>query len=173
MIAVREGHLETATVLLEAGADVECADETGAAAVHSAERVAGGPVAGRRHRPRGWPEGRGKRYPAGGSKTPLLYATREGSRDRAALVESDASLELADATESHRCSMRSQRKHHSCEPHGHERSLEDCESLLDAGAGVNATDWYGQTPLWAAVDVRNLELGRAAKTVAFATRPSR
>ncbi len=31
--------------------------------------------------------------------------------------------------------------------------------LLDAGANPNAMDWYGQTPLWAAVDMRNLELG--------------
>jgi ankyrin repeat protein len=35
--------------------------------------------------------------------------------------------------------------------------------LLDAGADVNTMDWYGQTPLWAAVDLRNLELGPADK----------
>ncbi len=35
--------------------------------------------------------------------------------------------------------------------------------LLDAGANVNAQDWYGETPLWAAVDLRNLELGPAEK----------
>ncbi len=35
--------------------------------------------------------------------------------------------------------------------------------LLDAGANVNAMDWYGETPLWAAVDLRNLELGPADK----------
>ncbi len=45
----------------------------------------------------GWPDGRGKRFPAGGSKTPLLYATREGHFDVARLlVDNDASLELAD-----------------------------------------------------------------------------
>ncbi len=35
--------------------------------------------------------------------------------------------------------------------------------LLDVGANVNAMDWYGETPLWAAVDLRNLELGPADK----------
>jgi ankyrin repeat protein len=38
--------------------------------------------------------------------------------------------------------------------------LKIAQLLLDAGADVNAADWYGETPLWAAVDVRNLELGR-------------
>jgi ankyrin repeat protein len=38
--------------------------------------------------------------------------------------------------------------------------LRIAQLLLDAGADVNAADWYGETPLWAAVDVRNLELGR-------------
>jgi ankyrin repeat protein len=30
--------------------------------------------------------------------------------------------------------------------------------LIEHGADVNADDWYGRTPLWAAVDVRNVEL---------------
>jgi ankyrin repeat protein len=38
--------------------------------------------------------------------------------------------------------------------------LDVAQLLLDAGADVNAADWYGETPLWAAVDVRNLEFGR-------------
>ena len=48
-------------------------------------------------------------------------------------------------------------------PHRHERSSGVANLLLDAGANVNAMDWYGETPLWAAVDLRNLELGRADK----------
>ena len=30
--------------------------------------------------------------------------------------------------------------------------------LLDAGANVHAADWWGRTPLWAAVEVRNLDM---------------
>jgi ankyrin repeat protein len=30
--------------------------------------------------------------------------------------------------------------------------------LVERGANVNAADWYGETPLWAAVDVRNLDV---------------
>jgi ankyrin repeat protein len=37
-------------------------------------------------------------------------------------------------------------------------SAETASLLLDSGADVNARDWYGQTPLWVAVDVRNLDV---------------
>ncbi len=30
--------------------------------------------------------------------------------------------------------------------------------LIEHGANINAEDWYGRTPLWAAVDIRNVEL---------------
>jgi ankyrin repeat protein len=30
--------------------------------------------------------------------------------------------------------------------------------LIEAGADVNAADWYGRTPLWSAIDVRNQEV---------------
>jgi ankyrin repeat protein len=30
--------------------------------------------------------------------------------------------------------------------------------LVERGADVNAADWYGETPLWAAVDIRNLDV---------------
>jgi uncharacterized protein len=110
----------------------------------------------------GWPEGRGKRFPEAGSKTPLLYATREGHLEIARLlVERGAHLELADGNgitpllnailnaSFFRVSRTGQSDH-----------LKIANLLLDAGANVNAQDWYGETPLWATVDLRNLELGR-------------
>jgi ankyrin repeat protein len=35
---------------------------------------------------------------------------------------------------------------------------ETARFLIERGADVNADDWYGRTPLWAAVDIRNVEL---------------
>jgi ankyrin repeat protein len=113
----------------------------------------------------GWPDGRGKRFPAAGSKTPLLYATRGGHLDVCRLlIERGASLELADGngvtplinTILNASIFRVSRS-------GESAHLAIAQLLLDAGADVNAQDWYGETPLWAAVDLRNLELGPAEK----------
>jgi hypothetical protein len=113
----------------------------------------------------GWPEDRGKRFPAAGSKTPLLYAARAG--DLAAtklLVERGAQLELADGNGVtplleailNANVLRVKRE-------GHTDHLAVANALLDAGANVDAMDWYGETPLWASVDLRNLELGPGDK----------
>jgi ankyrin repeat protein len=163
MIAAREGHLETARVLLAAGAAVDAQTRLEPPPrfippSESPEGLSRGAGIIRA----GWPEGRGKRYPAGGSKTPLLYATREGHLDVARLlVDHGAALELADGNGVtplinaivNASIIRVNRT-------GTSDHLKIARLLLDAGADVNATDWYGETPLWAAVDVRNLELGR-------------
>jgi ankyrin repeat protein len=163
MIAAREGHLETARVLLEAGAAVDAQTKAEAPPrfIPPSESPSGlsrgvGIIRA------GWPDGRGKRYPAGGSKTPLLYATREGHLELARLLlDNGASLELADGNGVtplinaivNASIIRVNRT-------GTSDHLKIAQLLLDAGADANAADWYGETPLWAAVDVRNLELGR-------------
>jgi len=163
MIAAREGHLEAARVLLDAGAavDAQTKPEDPPRFIPPSESPEGLSRGAGIIRA-GWPEGRGKRFPAGGSKTPLLYAAREGHLDVARLlVERGASLELADGNGMtpllssivNASIIRVNRT-------GTSDHLKIAGLLLDAGANVNATDWYGQTPLWAAVDVRNLELGR-------------
>ncbi|HEX5045711.1 MAG TPA: ankyrin repeat domain-containing protein [Gammaproteobacteria bacterium] len=162
MAAAREGHVAVAQLLLDRGADPNA--QTAAAEpprfVPPSESPPGlskgiGIVRA------GWPEDRGKRFPAAGSKTPLLYAARAGNVEVAKLLLAhQADLELADGNgvtplieaivnASVRGSVRD----------GHSGHLAVAHLLLDAGARVNAVDWYGETPLWAAVDLRNLELG--------------
>ena len=166
MAAVREGHSELARALLDAGADPNARTHAEPAPrfIPPSESPPGlskgiGIVRA------GWPEDRGKRFPAAGSKTPLLYAARAG--DLAAtqlLVERGAQLELADGNGVtplleavlNANVFRVKRE-------GHTEHLAVANALLDAGANVGAMDWYGETPLWAAVDLRNLELGPGDK----------
>ena len=98
MIAARHGHVALVRRLLDAGADIDAATtaEEPPRFIPPSESPPGlskgiGIVRA------GWPEGRGKRFPAGGAKTALLYAAREGQLDVArVLVERGANLELAD-----------------------------------------------------------------------------
>jgi ankyrin repeat protein len=164
MIAARSGSAAVVELLLDAGADADAATtaEEPPRFVPPSESPAGlsrgiGIVRA------GWPEDRGKRFPAGGAKTALLYATRAGHLEVARLlIERGANLELADGngvtpllSAVLNASVFRVTRSGSSE-HLHVASL-----LLDAGANVNAMDWYGETPLWAAVDLRNLELGPA------------
>jgi ankyrin repeat protein len=162
MIAAREGHVEAVRVLLDAGAAVDVQTKPEAAPrfippSESPEGLSRGAGIIRA----GWPEGRGKRYPAGGSKTALLYATRGGHLEIARmLLDRGASLELADGNGvTPLISAIVNTSIIRVNDTGTSDHLKIAEHLLDAGADVNAADWYGETPLWAAVDVRNLELG--------------
>jgi ankyrin repeat protein len=163
MVAAREGRLETARALLAAGAavDAQTKPETPPRFIPPSESPEGLSRGAGIIRA-GWPDGRGKRYPAGGSKTPLLYATREGHLDVARLLlERGANIELADGNGvTPLINAIVNASIIRVNPTGTSDHLKIAQLLLDAGANVNAADWYGETPLWAAVDVRNLELGR-------------
>ena len=167
MVAVRDQRFEVAKLLLNSGADAnaQTAAVTPPRFIPPGESPKGlsrgiGIIRA------GWPEGRGKRFPAAGSKTPLLYAARAGHVALTQLlVERGAKLELADGNGVtplieallNASIFRVNRD-------GRSDHLEVAKLLLDAGANVNATDWYGETPLWTAVDLRNLELGPGDKS---------
>jgi ankyrin repeat protein len=168
MIAARSGSGALVKLLLDAGADVDAQTtaEEPPRFVPPSESPPGlsrgiGIVRA------GWPEDRGKRFPAGGAKTALLYATRAGHLDvTRLLVERDASLELADGNGvTPLLSAIMNATVFRVSRLGTSDHLKVANLLLDAGANVAAMDWYGETPLWAAVDLRNLELGPADSAV--------
>lgn len=155
-VAARSGSLATARLLLEHGAGVNARTRAGdVPAFRLPSDNAGskgvGIIRG------GWPE-RGMRYPVPGAKTPLAYATRRGDLVMTRLlVEAGAELEQTDEngiTPLLNAILNASVAHDGREA-GHFAVV---EYLLERGADVNAEDWYGETPLWAAVDVRNLDL---------------
>ena len=91
---------------------------------------------------------RGERAEVDGGMTPLLYAARDGRIEVAqALLEAGADLEQ---TEGNRISPLLMAL-----INGH---VELALVLLERGADVNVADFYGRTPLFAAVEYRNLDM---------------
>lgn len=159
MVAVRESNVEVVQMLVAAGADLNA--QTRAGAVPGFRKPADnagskgiGIVRG------GWPE-RGMRAPIPGAKTPLLYATRRGDLEiTKTLVEAGADVELADAdgiTPLLNAILNASIAAARGAPKG-AAHFAIAHYLIERGANVNTVDWYGETPLWAAVDVRNLDV---------------
>ncbi len=158
-VAAREGSLGVANLLIRHGADVNSQTLLGAAPKfrlpsENAGSKGVGIIRG------GWPE-RGMRPPVPGAKTPLLYATRSGHRALAlALLEAGANLEQADGNGVR--PLLNTILNASVGGNGAAERLQLAQDLIDKGADVNAADWYGETALWAAVDLRNVDLAGPA-----------
>jgi ankyrin len=188
MAAVRAESLDAVRLLIERGAKVNAADPdvaqtalswaarlnnteimralmTAGATVDAATRVGPKPAA----RPPGAGGGshgvgivrsgvppQGEQLPAPGGMTPLLFAARDGLLDAAKLlVEAGANINKPD-------------------PNGitpllmaiTNGQLPVAQWLVERGADVKAADWYGRTPIWAAAEIRNLDLRSSATDLA-------
>jgi ankyrin repeat protein len=158
-VAAREGSLGVTKLLIRHGADVNAQTLLGPEPrfrlpSENAGSKGVGIVRG------GWPE-RGMRPPVPGAKTPLLYATRAGHRALAlALLEAGAKLEQTDGNGVGPLLNTILNASVTGDRAGERLQL--AHDLIDKGADVNAADWYGETPLWAAVDLRNVDLAGPA-----------
>lgn len=153
MIAVRQNNLAVVGQLIAMGADVNAYTLMGEVPDFRPPGAGGGShgvgiVRG------GWPE-QGMRNPIPGKLTPLLYAARDGHTLAARqLLDAGAAIEAPNANETSPLVMAIMND-----------NIDLATLLIERGADVNSMDWYGQTPLWAAVDVRNKDLNSRTMTM--------
>jgi ankyrin repeat protein len=94
----------------------------------------------------GLPEDRGMRPFRGGGLTPLLYAAREGHTATVArLLDAGAAIDGVEANDISPLLMAI----------ANDR-MATATLLVERGAAIDRQDWYGRSPLWEAVNVRNL-----------------
>src|SRR5262245_18605033 len=148
MLAVRENHPEAMKVLIESGSELGLRTRVGPTpAVRFPCKGTGCESEGVGINRGGIPD-RGQRAAINGGMTALLYAARDGRLEEARLlVSAGASVKFADPNEIQPLLLAILNGH-----------LDVARFLLDHGADVNAGDYWGRTPLWAAVDLRNMDL---------------
>jgi ankyrin repeat protein len=145
-LAAWSGSAKSVEYLIRAGADVHAQTrlgpmpkfvEPGAGRASHGDGILRGGV----------PE-RGSRPARAGHMTALHYAAREGHTDVVALLLGNgARIEEPEANGVRPLLLAILNDH-----------AQTARYLIEHGADVNADDWSGRTPLWAAVDARNIEL---------------
>jgi ankyrin repeat protein len=148
MIAVREDHAPAVELLLKAGASVDAQTRKGPTPNFVPPCKGTGCGSEGVGINRGGLPDRGRRAEVKGGMTPLLYAARDGRLEPARLlVAAGADLELGDANAIRPLLMASLNG-----------QIAVARLLVERGANVNADDFWGRTPLWAAVEYRNLDM---------------
>jgi ankyrin len=148
MLAVRENHPDAVKILLDHGAAVDAQTRIGPTPEFRPPCKGTGCGSEGVGINRGGLPDRGRRAEAPGGMTPLLYAARDGRLEEARLLlAAGANIELAEANRIRPLLMAALNNH-----------LEVARLLLAKGADPNADDFWGRSPLWAAVDYRNLDM---------------
>jgi uncharacterized protein len=165
MVVARTGNVESARLLLRKGADLNATEQWGGqdALMWAAAQgqpgmiqllLSKGAKVNARSTVRDWQrrvtaEGRPKDMNRGGF-TPLLFAAREGCVPcLKALLAGGADINLPDPDDVTALNMALLN-----------RNWDAARYLIDAGADVDFWDIYGQTPLYVAVDMNTLPIGR-------------
>jgi len=151
MFAARAGYADIALRLLDAGADVDASTVVGATPAFVAPNSVPGFGFGVGILRGGVPADRGRREPIPGGMTPLLYAARHDHVEVArVLLQHGASIDLAEANGIWPLLIAISNDNPAM-----------AQFLIEQGAAVNGQDWYGRSPLWEAVNVRNLYVHNA------------
>jgi ankyrin repeat protein len=165
MVVARTGNVEAARLLLRKGAHLDAKEDWGGqdalmwAAAQSQPAMirlllSKGAQVNARSTVRDWQrrvtaEGRPKDMNRGGF-TPLLFAAREGCVPCLhVLLEGGANIDLPDPDEVTALNMALLN-----------RNWDAARALIKAGADIDFWDVYGQTPLYVAVDMNTLPIGR-------------
>jgi ankyrin repeat protein len=148
MIAVREHHGPAVDLLIKAGASVDVQTRTGPTPSFVPPCKGTGCGSEGVGINRGGLPDRGRRAEVKGGMTPLLYAARDGRVEAARLlVTAGADRELADGNGIRPLLMAALNG-----------QIAVARLLVEAGANVNGDDVWGRSPLWAAVEYRNLDM---------------
>ena len=152
MYAAREGHAAIAEALIKAGAEVNVATNVFPAPAFIKPNSQAGFGFGVGILRGGVPADRGRREPQQGGMTPLLFAARQGHVDTAkVLLAHGADLNARESNEIWPLLMAISNN-----------MMPMAEFLLQQkGVLINSQDWYGRSPIWEAVNVRNLYVHNA------------
>jgi ankyrin repeat protein len=151
MFAARAGHADIASMLIAHGAELDVATRPGNPPAWVKPNSQPGFGFGVGIIRGGTPADRGRRDPATGSMTAVHYAARQGHTDvLKVLIEAGAAVNPREANEMTPLLMAVSND-----------NVASALYLLAHGGDVNAQDWYGRSPLWEAVNVRNLYVHNA------------